>query len=56
MKVTAKIGDCAINIDDIDAAEPTTGRWKDQFERIKETIAEAQKAVIALHEQQLKDT
>jgi len=46
MKLMARIGN---------AAEPASARWKDQFERIVEMLHEAQKTVIALHEQQTKD-
>lgn len=52
MKLVAKIGDCVVEIDDGNASEPASVRWKDQFERIVEVLHEAEKTVIAMHKQQ----
>ena len=55
MKVTAKIAGCEITVDDGNADEPATVRWKDQAERIKDMVEVTTKEVIALHKQQVGD-
>ena len=56
MRVTAKIEDCEVTVDDGNAEAPCSSRWSDQHERIKEIITEAEKACMALHQQKVKDT
>lgn len=55
MKVTAKLEDCEITVDDGNAAEPASSRWKDQHERIKDMVVTAQDACIKLHQQKITD-
>ena len=55
MKVTVEIGTCKVCVDDGNAAEPATARWKDQFERIQDVVKESVKCCIEMHAQQVGD-
>lgn len=55
MKVIAKLEDCEVTVDDGNSKDPTSSRWSDQHERVKEIIKEAKEAVIEIHKQKVSD-